>query len=86
MLFPGRLGMVTSSLLMFSMYAFRLPALYMSFNQLTALHAQDPSSGLTYYDALFIIQISTVTIACNALFWSVACLLFNADFTACPDK
>jgi hypothetical protein len=82
-LFPGKLGFRLSVLMIISMYAFRLPGLYFSASKLNAL---PPDPLLSFYSALFIVNLSTVTIFCFAMFWSVAILLFHADFTACPDK
>ena len=92
-LFPGKLGFRLSLLMVLSMYAFRLPGLY--FRAGVLLHPPvDPnhpdnhptSTHMDFYSALFIINISTITIFCYAMFWSIAILLFHADFTACPDK
>ena len=96
-LFPGKLGFRLSLLMVLSMYAFRLPGLYFRANVLlyppgtdSGTSANDPShtttSHMDFNSALFIINISTITIFCYAMYWSIGILLFHSDFTTCPDK
>lgn len=39
-----------------------------------------------YTNALSLVLVSIVPIASYAMFWSISCMVFHSDFTACPEK
>lgn len=79
-LFPGRFLAVVSFALFASLFAARIPALYMMFEH--ELH----SSAWSLSDVTLTLSLSVVPITALGLFSSVSYMLFEREFTAAPDR
>lgn len=80
-IFPAKMAIILSSIMMINLYAVRIPALY--------YHAKDMSttnSGTldNYNSALLIVNASIIVIGSLAMYWSIAYMIFKKDFTASP--
>lgn len=81
--FPVNLGIISSFLLAFNMFFFRIPGLVVTANNMPL-----NGSGLlnTYTNALIVVTMSILTISAFALYWSTSNLLFHKELTKCPDN
>jgi hypothetical protein len=80
-IFPIKVALGLGVLLIFNLYAARIPSLYLHYSDMEA-------SGETwsYSNAMLIVLVSILPISLYALFWSVCNMLFHTEFTICPEK
>lgn len=81
--FPVNLGIISSVLLAFNMFFFRIPGLVVTANNMP-LNGSNQLN--TYTNALIVVTMSILSIAAFALYWSTSNLLFHKDLTKCPDN
>lgn len=81
-LFPLQRAGLLGALLVVNLYAARVPSLYTHYSDMST-NAQDT---WTYSNAMLIVLVSILPISLYALFWSVANMLYHAEFTSCPEQ
>ncbi|RYH20484.1 hypothetical protein EON65_23330 [archaeon] len=68
------------SLLALSLFAFRIPGVYLSY-----VYIEDDNE-FSYDNAMLLVVLMTLPIGFYATYYSIGNLLFRKEFTASPDK
>ena len=79
--FPNRMGIAISMLLMVNLFCARVPALYHNYANFAPANSD---SFKTYSVALGTMVFSIITIGTWSMYWSIAYMLFNKEFTTSP--
>jgi len=80
-IFPATMAAIISILLACSLWLARVPSIYFSENILVHALLSDPGIWWSYGNALLIVTLSVLPIACLALFWSISYMVFRKEFT-----
>jgi hypothetical protein len=82
-MFPAKMALIVSTLMMINLYAARIPAIYYRAKDMSG---DNTGSLVNYNSALLIVNMSIITIGSMSMYWSVAFMLFKKEFTASPGK
>lgn len=89
--FPSKLGISLGFALSLSLFVARIPALYYNYPNLNNYDDDKTSSDggsthslLTYTNAMMLVVLMVVPIACYSSYWSISYMLFRGEFTASP--
>ncbi len=77
-IFPKKLGLVLTALMLTNLFIARIPALYEHYPSF------DKTGLYTYNNALLLVACSIISIGSCAWYWSLSYMLFNSHFTASP--
>ena len=80
-LFPGKYGAFLGVLLCINFYIARIPAIFNS-----EASAEPNGQSWSYNNALLLVSVSVIPIACYGLFWSTCYMTYFPEFTAAPGK
>eukprot|EP01031_Cornospumella_fuschlensis_P032399 gene32399-39179_t len=78
--FPARTGLVMGSLLALSLFAFRIPGVFLSY-----VYIEDDKE-FSYDNAMLLVVLMILPIGFYATYYSIGYLLFRKEFTASPDN
>lgn len=77
--FPHNLGLILGALLGISLFAARVPQLYLM------RQAQNSVNDTwSFNNALFVLSASVVPITCYGAYWSLSFMIFYPEYTLCP--
>ena len=78
-MFPLNLALGLGIVLAINMYIARIPGIFYSEDR-----ADPEGQKWSYNNALLIVSISVIPIACYGLYWSTSSMMYHPEFTAAP--